>query len=497
MEGEWMSMNRLTGEQVHRAAGVMLAMAAGDALGAPYEFGAALPATADVGMIGGGSFGWEPGEWTDDTQMALVIAQAALSGADLRDPEVLDRVAGDWYEWSVEANDVGVQTRSVLCAASTAAGGGRPSSAHLQAASEARHQQFGKSAGNGSLMRTAPVALAYLQDRSGLAEAATQLSSLTHYDPEAGEACVLWCMAIRHAVLTGELDVRIGLDQLAPNRADVWSERIATAEVSQPADFTRNGWVVQALQAAWSAIANTRDQGRFPADHLRLALEAAVRSGNDTDTVAAIAGGLLGAAYGASSVPATWRRVLHGWPGLRSRDLVALGVLIARKGEVDAHGWPTVETLDYTSWGYIDDLARHPHDDGVWLGGVGTLNHLPDDVDAVVSLCRLGSSDVPARGIEPENHVEVWLVDVTDPSHNPHLDFVFADTADIIAEMRAEGRTVLVHCVQAQSRTPSLGAAHSMRVTGIDADKAIDEVCGVLAAGNPNEAFRQALHRFQ
>ena len=79
--------------------------------------------------------------------------------------------------------------------------------------------------------------------------------------------------------------------------------------------------MVEALQGAWSAITTTpvpQDdpaKGVFRADHLRLALDAAVRGGGDTDTVAAIAGGLLGAVYGASAVPAEWRRVLHGWPG--------------------------------------------------------------------------------------------------------------------------------------------------------------------------------------
>jgi hypothetical protein len=79
--------------------------------------------------------------------------------------------------------------------------------------------------------------------------------------------------------------------------------------------------VVEALQGAWSAISITpvpQDDpatGAFRADHLRLALDAAVRGAGDTDTVAAIAGGLLGAAYWASAVPAEWRRVLHGWPG--------------------------------------------------------------------------------------------------------------------------------------------------------------------------------------
>ena len=55
-----------------------------------------------------------------------------------------------------------------------------------------------------------------------------------------------------------------------------------------------------------------------------------MRGGGDTDTVAAIAGGLLGAAYGASAVPAEWRRVLHGWPGLATRGLVALATRIVK-----------------------------------------------------------------------------------------------------------------------------------------------------------------------
>ena len=90
----------------------------------------------------------------------------------------------------------------------------------------------------------------------------------------------------------------------------------------RPAEFTRNGWVVEALQGAWSAIVTAPGAGT--ADHLRLSLEAAVRGGNAADTVAAIAGGLVGAAYGASAVPAEWRQIVHGWPGLRGDDLIAL-----------------------------------------------------------------------------------------------------------------------------------------------------------------------------
>jgi hypothetical protein len=118
----------------------------------------------------------------------------------------------------------------------------------------------------------------------------------------------------------------------------------------------------------------------FRADHLRLALDAAVRCGNDTDTVAAIAGGLLGAAYGASAVPAEWRRVLHGWPGLSTRDLVALAT---RTVKAD---------IPFTYDTEPQIPVQHPHDDGLWLGGVATLRSLPPGVNR--ECCRVS---MPSR----------------------------------------------------------------------------------------------------
>ena len=179
------------------------------------------------------------------------------------------------------------------------------------------------------------------------------------------------------------LDARIGLQHIDADRREKWASRLDVAEASQPSDFTNNGWVVEALQGAWSAITTTpipQDDpatGVFRVDHLRLALDAAVRGGDDTDTVAAIAGGLLGAVYGASAVPAEWRRVLHGWPGLGTRDLVALATRIMKADKPFSYD--------------VDPMTpvRHPHDDGVWLGDVATLRALPPGVDAVVSLCRV------------------------------------------------------------------------------------------------------------
>ena len=470
----------LTAIQRDRATGVLLATAAGDALGAPFEFGPPQPASVPVEMTGGGA--WDRGEWTDDTAMAVAIAEVAADGLNLRTPDAQDRIVARWYEWSRGAKDVGIQTRAVL--SDTGANGGAEIA---RASAEKLHRRTGRSGGNGSLMRTAPVALAYLDDEAGLIEAATALSTLTHFDPEAAEACVLWCLAIRHAVLTGDLDVRAGLRTLAADRADVWLGRIEVAEHSTPADFERNGWVVEAFQAAWCAIATTpvpaddAAAGVFRADHLRLALQAAVRGGRDADTVAAIAGGLLGAAYGASAVPWQWRRVLHGWPGLGARDLVDLTDRIERRGTPDGFDFT------YSRYPSVGVLGRHPYDDRVLLGGVAGLDDLPPEVDAVVSLCRVDS--VPGVDVV----VESRLIDAV--GENANVDFALHDAADAVAQLRAEGRTVYLHCVQAHSRTPAVAALYGMRARGVSSDQALADLAPVLPRPNPNSDFRSALHR--
>src|SRR5271165_5984031 len=107
----------LTSAQLDRDIGVLLGTAAGDALGAAYEFGPPRGPELEVAMVGGGSFGWEPGEWTDDTSMAIAIAEVAATGADLREEQAVDAVVRRWQEWMQEAKDVGIQTSSVLRAA--------------------------------------------------------------------------------------------------------------------------------------------------------------------------------------------------------------------------------------------------------------------------------------------------------------------------------------------------------------------------------------------
>ncbi|OBJ57431.1 ADP-ribosylglycohydrolase family protein [Mycobacterium asiaticum] len=476
----------LTAAQRDRACGVLLGTAAGDALGAGYEFGPSLAPDVPVDMIGGGLGPFKPGEWTDDTSMAIAIAEIAATGVDLRDEQAQDYIVERWHDWARTAKDVGNQTRSVL----TAAGRQGISAKSAREVSAALHKRTGHTAGNGSLMRTAPVALAYLTDEDALVEAARALSDLTHHDTDAGDACLLWCCAVRHAVLTGNIDAWIGLDRLDGERRDLWASRLNEAEASPPAHFAaKNGWVVAALQAAWSAIVHTPvpvddcAAGVFRADHLRLALETAVRGGHDTDTVAAIAGGLLGAADGASAVPSRWRLMLQGWPGLRPRGLVKLVDNIVDKG--------TPDDFDYTyrRFAQVRETVRHPYDEQVWIGGIAGLQNFPAGVDAIVSLCRVADWQLPA-GV---THLDVRLID--NEVDNDHVDFVLLDTVRAIEHFRAEGRTVFVHCVQAHSRTPTIAALYGARKKGVDIDQALRDIETALPGATPNSDFEKALRR--
>jgi protein-tyrosine phosphatase len=130
----------------------------------------------------------------------------------------------------------------------------------------------------------------------------------------------------------------------------------------------------------------------------------------------------------------------------------------------------------------------------VLLGAVGVLDELPTEVDAVVSLCRLGAAQVPERITADDQH-RVWLIDSSATADNPHLDEVLLDAANAVAALRAEGKTVLLHCVQAQSRTPTVAALYAARHLGVQPDAALAEVCAVLPAARPNSAFLAAYAR--
>jgi protein-tyrosine phosphatase len=171
--------------------------------------------------------------------------------------------------------------------------------------------------------------------------------------------------------------------------------------------------------------------------------------------------------------------MLHGWPGMRARDLVALATRIVKEDKSFSYdlSWMTP--------------VQHPHDDGVWLGDVATMRTLPPGVDAVVSLCRVNDDDLPVGG----EQIDIRLIDIVDPDANPNLDFVLMDTVRLIEQLRNEGRTVLLHCVACQSRTPTVAALYGARKQGISGVLALREITRVLPNAWPNSDFRKAIER--
>lgn len=475
-----MTLSSLSPIQLDRAAGVMVGGAVGDALGAGYEF-AAAPAPEDVTMLRGRLTGGPPGHWTDDTEMALCIAQVAASGVRLDEPPGLHEIGQRFQEWfAAGPADVGIQTRAVLSGASN------PTDLAALAAAYARDHE--RSAGNGSLMRTGPVALAHLGDGAQLAGAAAAVSALTHDDPLAREACVLWCCAIDQAVRLGLLDgPRCGLVYLAGDRQAFWAGVIDEAETEDPGAFQPNGFVVTALQAAWASISATRASSG--SRHVDRALRVAVAIGDDTDTVASIAGSLLGARWGAAAFPFAWRRRLGGWPGLGGADLVTLGVLSALGGVPDKNGWPGDTDLMPM---YLEELSPRGQvvtldaDPAVMWGDIAGLADA--DADAFISLCRIGASQ--RRG--PEHH-EIWLVDSDSDDSNADMVFVLADTADAIAQLRSEGKRVFVHCAMCESRAPSIAMAWLVRHHGMSFSEAEAIVKAAMPRMRPKAALRRAL----
>lgn len=320
--------------QRQRAAGAVVAAAAGDALGAPYEFQPPVPDSEDIDMIGGGVLDWHPGEWTDDTAMAIVVLEASLAasdGHDLRVETAQDHISREWYSWSLGTPDIGTLTSQVVRTAADLArvdGHYAPRAKDFRIAADSAHEQLPASAGNGSLMRVHASVLPYLlSPEEDAVEAIIAVCRLTHVHPDTIEASVLWGLAVRHAIRTGEIDVRQGLPHLPEERRDLWSDRIAEAEQSTPVMFRRNGWVVGAFQAAWSAIVGVSPipEGKFAQrDAMVAALRSAVRAGYDTDTVACITGALMGAALGPKAVLPEWRRMLFGWPSYEVDELYGL-----------------------------------------------------------------------------------------------------------------------------------------------------------------------------
>ncbi|WP_030224909.1 ADP-ribosylglycohydrolase family protein [Streptomyces sp. NRRL WC-3626] len=290
-----------------RALGAVIGSAVGDALGAPFEFGpegafsARFPAPGAGGeMCGGG--GWEPGEATDDTQMAVLVAESLLEHDGLDLPDVFDR----FRRWAAaDPKDIGLQTEAVLT-------GGDP----WDLAAALHFQTSQRAAGNGALMRAAPSAVYFARSgRAATMDAARRLSALTHGDRAAWEGTAILHDLIRVA-LTGADPLAALPDALAAVHPGHHSRYATVLAPDWHPDLATefNGAVWPCLA---SAVWSLRTTSSFEE-----ALRTAVDLGGDTDTVAAVTGALAGAVHGVTAVPTRWTDPLHvPLPGFADRVL--------------------------------------------------------------------------------------------------------------------------------------------------------------------------------
>ncbi|WP_442816281.1 ADP-ribosylglycohydrolase family protein [Streptomyces sp. NBC_01233] len=292
--------------RLDRAVGAVLGSAAGDALGAPYEFGPAGQLTArGEEMCGGG--GWDPGEATDDTQMAVLVGESLLEQGGLELPDVFAR----FQRWSAgQPKDIGLQTEDVLT-------NGEP----WNLAAALHFQVNTRAAGNGSLMRAATSAVYFAgAGRERTMDAARRIAALTHGDRAAWEGT-----AVLHELVRVALD---GADPLAalpgtlaavhPDHRERYG-RVLGPDWHPEMATEFNGAVWPCLGSAVWALRTTTGF----ADAVR----AAVDLGGDTDTVAAVTGTLAGARYGQGEVPEAWTAALHvPLPGFGERVLDADGL---------------------------------------------------------------------------------------------------------------------------------------------------------------------------
>lgn len=279
---------------LERYRGSLLGLACGDAVGTTVEFrsrGSFAPVTD---MVGGGPFALRPGQWTDDTSMALCLAESLLTqrGFDARDQ--MARYL-NWWQWGYLSStgdcfDIGGTVRAAL------------------ARFQADGQPFAgsadpRSAGNGALMRLVPVVLRYFPARSDALHFSAESSRTTHAAPEAIECCQLFASYLLNALHGTARPALYDVGDLGLTQPKVAAIAAGSYAAKTRDDVVGSGYAVASLEAALWCFHNT---GNFTD-----AVLAAANLGDDADTTAAITGQLAGAHYGSAAIPEKWLDLLH------------------------------------------------------------------------------------------------------------------------------------------------------------------------------------------
>jgi ADP-ribosyl-[dinitrogen reductase] hydrolase len=277
-----------------RFRGCLLGLATGDAVGTTVEFrprGSFAPVTD---MVGGGPFALDAGQWTDDTSMALCLAASLLETGTFDPEDQMRRYVRWWREGYLSSTgrcfDIGTTVRGAL----------------------ARFEETGEpyagsvdpyAAGNGSIMRLAPVPMVYLPDAEAAAEQSAESSRTTHGAAECVDACRLFGSILARALQGGSKAEVLGACSPQAVRSQALKAIARGAYRTKAREAVRGtGYVVESLEAALWCFARTQT--------FEEAILVAANLGEDADTTAAVCGQVAGAYYGASGIPARWLRRL-------------------------------------------------------------------------------------------------------------------------------------------------------------------------------------------
>ena len=272
----------------------MLGLAAGDALGTTLEFKPRDRYEPLTDIVGGGPFDLPAGCWTDDTSMAMALADSLATTGEFDARDLMQRFVSWWrdgkYSPTGTCFDIGITTSRAL--------------AHFESSGDPfAGSTDPESAGNGSLMRVSPVAVWGLdRTEAEMRRVAREQSRTTHAAPQCLDACEAYAVMLAEAIRSGDRDAaysagascEVGEPILGILRGE-WRDKPRHAIAS-------SGYVVHSLEAALWCVDET--------DSYAEAVLLAANLGNDADTTAAIAGQLAGALYGATAIPVHWLEIL-------------------------------------------------------------------------------------------------------------------------------------------------------------------------------------------
>lgn len=284
-----------------RARGALLGLAIGDALGAPVEFKTRGSFEPVRGFRAGGTHHLKAGQWTDDTSMALCLAESLAECGRFEPVDQIERYDRWFRQGHLSSTgscfDIGNATREAII--------------HYERTGEGfSGSTESNRAGNGSLMRLAPIPIFFYDDPEQAIFYAAESSRVTHGAMEAVEACRYFA-----GLLLGALRGETAYDLMSPLYSpvpDLWERAPLSPEVEKVAQgsfrsreeesIEGSGYVVKSLEAALWAF----NKGKS----FREAVLLAVNLGDDADTTGAVCGQLAGAYWGASAIPEEWKRGL-------------------------------------------------------------------------------------------------------------------------------------------------------------------------------------------